>query len=451
MSKKVVIILMTLLTSSLLGGIHPVYSQEADDSQTTAENLLQLLSNTEAEVTTFIDEIVEGEGTVPKKAEEALTLAQTLHTEAQELYDAGSYEESIEKATDALKEYGKALERAQEALDEESEEETEEEAEDETEESEEEVMESQSEGLSEEDNHAKMIGLLSNVEKFLNRIGLLRGIADGLGLEESDEENILLDEAERVLLDIKDNFDSLDESEIVLGEAVRLIGKATGLLKSQSQPIKEQKMEQFKLQTMHRIEQLNKKMAKIMARAGSPLENTLMIQTKYADIIAQLEDVDTSGDLKEAMNQLKILVKETRQIGKGGENPLFSEEAMNSVDDQMEVEERLAAYNETAMALAEDDPLRTEVLELITQVEALIEEAEAAVSEEDMELAEQKLEEAEDILDSIGDLLGEEESNGKGVKPENPSENNGKPKNNKEEPTEETDDPEEETENIETT
>ena len=68
-----------------------------------------------------------------------------------------------------------------------------------------------------------------------------------------------------------------------------------------------------------------------------------------------------------------------------------------------------------------------------------------------MELAEQKLEEAEEILDSIGDLLGEEESNGEGVKPEKPLENNGKPKNNKEEPTEEPEDPEEETENIETT
>jgi hypothetical protein len=446
MSKKVIIILMTLLTSSLLGGIHPIFAEEVDDNQVTAENLLSMLSDSEAEVTSLFGNIIDEGGEVPEDAAEALLEAQELHAEAQGLYDEGSYEECVEKATDALNEYGKALEEAHEAL-EEAQEETEEETEDEAEE----VTEEETEEQSAEEKAAKMIGLLSNVDKFIARIGVLRGIADELELDEGAIEYQLLDEAEAILENIKLNFDDLDESDIVLGEAVRLIGKATGMLKSQGQPMKAQKFEQFMLHTMNRVEQLNNKMAKIMAKIGSPEENIVMVQSQYGEIYNQLEGIDTKEDLKEAINQLKVLVRETRRVGKGGDDgeELFSEEAIGSVNDQMDVESQLEAYRELAEMMAEDDPLKAEVIGLIVQVDALLDEAETAISEDNEELADQKVEEAKEILETIEDLLGLDEGHGKGVKPEKVTENQGKSNgHNKdseltEETTEEPEDPEE--------
>ena len=440
MIKKVMItlttLLVTILLTSFMGGTYLVNAQEVDENQVTSENLLSMLTDSESEVTSLFEEIVEGGGDVPEKAIEALNEAQALYEEAQALYDEGSYEECVEKATDALNKYAKALERAQESL-EEAQEETEEETEDETE-----SMDVQTEGQTLEEQAAKMIGLLSNIDKFKARIEVLRGIAGNLELAEDAEEYRLLDEAYGILVNIEINFGDLDESDVVFGEAVRLIGKATGMLKSQGQPMKEQKVEQFIEQTQHRLEQMNNKMTRILAKKGSSEENTLMVQAQYDEVYAQLEGIDTKEDLRGVFNQLKQLIKETRQVGKGEDSELFSEEAMESVNDQMDVESRLDAYKEIVDGMAEDDPLKSEVSELILQVESLLDEAETAISEDNEELADQKVEEAEEILETIEDLLELDEGHGKGVKPENVTENQGKSNDHKKD-SESTEEPEE--------
>jgi hypothetical protein len=447
MIKKVMItlttLLVTILLTSFMGGTYLVNAQEVDENQVTAENLLSMLTDSEAEVTSLFEEIVEGGGDVPEKAIEALNEAQALYEEAQILYDEGSYEECVEKATDALNKYAKALERAQEAL-EEAQEETEEETEDETEELE--AVESQAEEQNAEEKAAKMIGVHSNILKLRDRIITLTDIADALDLQDIDtieaRELLQLATDELDYIDGLFGLEALDESEIVLGRAVRYIGQATGMLKSKAAPMKEQKVEQFIEQTQRRLEQMNNKMTRILAKMGSSEENTLMVQAQYDELYAQLEGIDTKEDLRGVFNQLKQLIKETRQVGKGEDSELFSEEAMESVNDQMDVESRLDAYKEIVDGMAEDDPLKSEVSELILQVESLLDEAETAISEDNEELADQKVEEAEEILEAIEDLFELDEGHGKGVKPENVTENQGKSNDHKKD-SESTEEPEE--------
>ena len=162
MSKnKLTLILMTLLTASALGGAVFAHAQEVevDENMVAAENLLSMLSERESAVTSLFVEIVDDGGEVPEDAAEALLEAQELHAEAQGLYDEGSYEESLEKATDALNKYGKAITEA-----------TPEEPED--------PEEPETMTTEEQEETEKMVGLFTAIEKARKRITNLDEIAN---------------------------------------------------------------------------------------------------------------------------------------------------------------------------------------------------------------------------------------------------------------------------------
>ena len=115
MNKKLIILttlLATIFAASFMGGAPIVYAQEVDEDQVAAETMLSLLTDSEAEVTSLFETIIGDGGTVPEDATDALIDAQELHAEAQTLYELGDYEESIEKATEALNKYGEALTEA---------------------------------------------------------------------------------------------------------------------------------------------------------------------------------------------------------------------------------------------------------------------------------------------------------------------------------------------------
>ena len=70
MSKKMIItmttLLATLIASSLMGEAYLVNAQEIDENQVAAENLLSMLTTSEAEVTSLFETITGSGGEVPE-------------------------------------------------------------------------------------------------------------------------------------------------------------------------------------------------------------------------------------------------------------------------------------------------------------------------------------------------------------------------------------------------
>jgi tetratricopeptide (TPR) repeat protein len=462
MSKKMMIplttLLATLLATSFMGGAYLVYAQEVDENKVDAENLLSMLTNSEAEVTSLFETIIGDGGEVTEDAAEALIEAQELHVEAQTLYDEGNYEESVEKATDALNKYGKAITKATLEEPEEPEDpgvpeepedpedpEVPEDPEDPEDPEEPEAMTVEEE-IAEETE--KMIGLTTAIEKAEKRIAKLIEIADELDKLEIDtsEARAILAAASEKLGSI--SLENPEEVEALLSEANNLIGDATGLLKSNGEPIKEEKIEHFRQQAIHHIAQLDTKMNRFLEKFGSTEETSLMMQAQYDDIMAGLEGIDTKDGLKDAVTQLKWLEKETRNIGKGTEvEELLGEEGFESLKGQMKLESKLDYYREIVEAMDSEDPVKTEAADLLAMAVELLGGAETELATGNEELADEMVEEAEDILDDIEDLLGDYiKGNGKGAKPDkamNEAKSNGNGHNKDDDSTEATiEDPE---------
>ena len=392
MSKnKLTLILMTLLTVSALGGVM-AYAQVVDENMVAAETLLSLLEASEGEVTSLFETIVNDGGIVPEDAQEALEEAQQLRAEAQGLFDEGSYLECVEKATEALNKYGEAI---TEATPEEPEE-----------------MGTQVELVEEETE--KMVVLTTAIEKARARIVKLEEIADNLDALSIDTEDarLLLVEAEGILDDIPENIllEDVDEVEDMLSEAKSLIGEATGILKNKGEPKKQEKIQHFIAQTKHHVGQLEKKMNKILAKMGSSEENVLKLQTQFGGVFTELEGIDTKDGLKEAVTQLKWLVKETKQIGKGDddEESLFEDETIEAINSQTEMETLIEKYRVQVMELEAGEE-QDELLAMLIETEELLAQAEDALISGDEDLAEELSDEAEDILDAFDDMFDEAE------------------------------------------
>jgi tetratricopeptide (TPR) repeat protein len=448
MSKKMMItlttLLATLLASSLMGGAYLVNAQEVDENQVAAENLLSMLTDREAEVTSLFETIVGDGGEVTEDAAEALIEAQELHAEAQSLYDEGDYEKCKEKATKALNKYGKAITKATPEEPEEPEEpEVPEEPEDPEEPEEPETMTTEEQ---EQEETEKMIGITTAIEKAEKRIEKLIEIADELDTLEIDtsEARAILAAAGEKLGSI--SLENPEEAETLLSEAKSLIGEATGMLKSNGEPIKEEKIEHFRQQAMHHVEQLNTKMNRFLEKFGSSEEHSLMIQAQYGEILSGLDGIDTKDGLKAAVTQLKLLEKETRNVGKGTEvEGLVGEEVFESLKGQMKLESKLDYYREIVEAMDPEDPVKAEATELLAMAEDLLGGAEAELAGGNEDLADEMVEEAEEIIGNIDDLLDDYiKGNGKGEKPEKPdkgtkeAKSNGNGHNNDDEPTDET-------------
>ncbi len=422
--KRLTLIMMTLLTASALGGA--VFAHAQDENMVAAENLLSVLSERESAVTSLFEQIVNDGGEVPENAQEAFEEAQQLHAEAQTLFDEADYMESLEKATEALNEYGKAETRA-----------TPEEPEPLT-----------VEQLEAEAETEKMVGLFTAIEKARDRIAKLREIAEDLGIPSTatSEAGELLVAAEVRLVEIEEELGSedIDEPTIILGEANSLIGQATGMIKSYGAPMKQEKVQHFIEQTMHRMGQLETKMNRIINKRGLSNEG---LTSQFGGIFAGLEELDTETDLthdemKDLIRQLKDITKEANKVGKPekDEESIFDEETIDALNTQTNMETRIEEYRTQVMSIEENEELVTELLGLLDEAEALLAQAEDAIGLEDEDLAEEHTKAAEDILDQFEELFDE-------FKEELGTKNNGKSNkphpNGKEKPIEESEDPEE--------
>jgi hypothetical protein len=295
----------------------------------------------------------------------------------------------------------------------------------------------------EEDETEKMIGITTAIEKAEKRIAKLIEIANELDTLEIDTK-----EARDILAAASEKLGSIslenpEEAETLLSEAKSLIGDATGMLKSKGEPIKEEKIEHFTQQAIHHVNQLNTKMNRFLEKFGSTEETSLLMQAQYSDIMAGLEGIDSKDGLKAAVTQLKLLEKETRNVGKGTEvEELIGEETFESLKGQMKLESKLEHYWEIVNEMDDEDPVKAEAGELLAQAEDLLRGAETALVEGEEEHSDEMVEEAEEIIDNIEDLLGDYlKGNGKGVKPDkaiNEAKSNGKSPNKDDDSTEET-------------
>jgi ElaB/YqjD/DUF883 family membrane-anchored ribosome-binding protein len=269
-----------------------------------------------------------------------------------------------------------------------------------------------------EEETEKIIGINTAIEKAGNRITKLEKIAAKLADQEVDvtEATTLLEEAKAKLETI--SLEDLEGAEELLSEANALIGEATSLLKKNGEPIKEAKIEHFRQQAQHHVEQLQTKMNRFMNKFGSSEETSSMVQTQYGEILAGLIGIDTKDGLKEAVTQLRLLEKETRNVGKGTEvEELLGEEGFESIKGQLKLETKLEYYRGIVEALDAEDPVRVEVEPLLVQVEELLGGAETALVEGNEDQADEMIEEAEIILDDVEDLLGDYvKGNSKGPK-----------------------------------
>jgi tetratricopeptide (TPR) repeat protein len=231
MKKTITALLIMLLATSAAAGISFAAVEDTGTPQQAAETLLGVLEDSRAEVTILFDSIVDGGGEVPEDAQEALDEADELRDEAQALYDAGDYEDSIEKATKALNKYGKAASLALKTNED-----------DETE--------------AEDDAYKSLAGY----EKAVDRLEKLKAIAEALetqGIDVSEADAIIL-EAEDSLSHLEEALDQgdLETAESLLGEVNGTLGQLTATLKNLSKPKKKEKMEHFIDQTRHRVQQL---------------------------------------------------------------------------------------------------------------------------------------------------------------------------------------------------
>ncbi|MCK4317570.1 hypothetical protein KAW53_02295, partial [Candidatus Bathyarchaeota archaeon] len=380
MKKTITALLIMLLATSAAAGISFAAVEDTGTPQQAAETLLGVLEDSRAEVTILFDSIVEGGGEVPEDAQEALDEADELRDEAQALYDAGDYEDSIEKATKALNKYGKAASLALKTNED-----------DETE-------------AEEEDDAYKS---LAGYEKAVDRLEKLKAIA-----EELETQGIDVSEADAIILEAEDSLSHLEEAldqgdletaESLLGEVNGTLGQLTATLKNLSKPKKKEKMEHFIDQTRHRVQQLETKMLRILAKYGLSEEDEQAIREEFRAIIAGLDDIDVDrDDLGDVVDNLKGLVKETNRVGKDKD---VDEDVVDEINKLNKHESKLNVYRERIKELEGLGAPTDELLGRLNEAEGLLFQANDEMDNGNKEAAKDLIDEADEILDEIDDMI----------------------------------------------
>ena len=391
MNRKIIsLIVMTLLATSATG-LNLTIVQAKRPSNQSAETMLGLLEQSHAEVTALFDSITAAGGQVPENAQEQLQEAIQLQTEAQAHYDAGEYEECIEKATDALNAYGKAASKANEAEDE--------------------VEDEEDEGT--EDNETeKNLGLFTAVDRARAYLEKLRSIttdleSQGINVTEATD---LLDQAEAALNSAENelNQGNFDAAEALLEEARSLMGQATGDLHRLSEPKRKEKTEHFINQTMIRVRQLEEKMLRILSKYNVSEEDTQALTAEFQAMTAALEDMDVDrDDMDDVVHNLKGLVKGSHEIGKGYHE--VEDETVERLKDVSNLEAKLNRYQERLRELEQLGYGTGNMTEIYTEAEGLLSEAMVKLEAGDREGAESLIDQVDEMLDDIDDMIDEAE------------------------------------------
>ncbi len=383
MKKTITALLIMLLATSAAGGLSFAAAEETETPQQTAEALLGVLEERHADVVELFDSIVEEGGEVPEDAQEEFDEADGLRDEAQALYDAGDYEESIEKGTEALNKYKEATSLATETVEED---------------------EPEPEEPDEDDG---AIDLLSGYEKAADRLDKLKAIAKELatqGLDTSEADALIL-EAEDSLSQLEEALKQgdLEAAEPLLGQTNGTLGRLTAALKTIGKPKKKEKMEHFVTQTKHRVQQLETKMFRILAKYGLSEEDEQAIKAEFQAMRDGLDDIDVDrDDLRDTVDSLKKLVKDTKRVGKGKD---VDEDVVDDIKKLNEHESKLNRYRERISELEGLGAPTDELLGLLKEAEGLLLQAEEEMKAGNKDAAGDLIDEADEILDMIDDMI----------------------------------------------
>ncbi len=386
MNRKVIsIIVMTLLASSATGlGLIP--AQVVEPRSQAAETLLSVLDNTHGRVSALFDSVSAGGGQVPLEAQEQLQEAIQLREEAQTHFESGEYELCIEKATQALNAYGKATAKLH-------------------------ANEEDNEEPEDEETEANL-GLFTAVEKAREHLEKLRSIASDLESQGIDvtEATSLLDQAEAALDSAEDelNLGNFEAAEDLLEEARSLMGQATGDLRSLSEPKRKEKTKYFINQAMIRFRQLEEKMLRILSKYGVSEEDTQALTAEFQAMTAALEGMDVDeDDLDDVVDQLKGLVKESHEIGRGHDE--VADETMERLNDVSKLEARLNRYRERLRELEQLGYNTGSLTGIYTEAEGLLSEVMVKLEEGDREAAEDLIDQVDEMLDDADDMIDDAE------------------------------------------
>jgi chromosome segregation ATPase len=215
----------------------------------------------------------------------------------------------------------------------------------------------------------------------------------------------LILEAEDSLSQLEEALDQgdLEAAGPLLGQTNGTLGKLTAALKTLSKPKKKEKMQQFINQTKHRVQQLETKMLRILAKYNLTEEDEEAIKAEFQAMINGLDDVDVDrDDLGDTVDKLKKLVKDTNSIGKGKG---VDEDLVDDINKLNKHESKLNRYRERIRMLEGFGAPTDELLGLLNQTESLLSQADDEIAAGNKEVAEDLIDEADEILDTIDDMI----------------------------------------------
>jgi len=382
--KSTALLLITLLVASSAAGLGIVSAQPVSTSQQVAETLLNVLGNSHGEVTSLIESVGSGGGTVSDDAQEAYDEAIQLRTQAQEEYDLGEYEEAVKTATKALNMYGKA---AGKVFDDEDE--------------------------PEEDDTEEFLGLFVAHEKSLERLEKLRRIADDLTAQGIDvtEANALIAEVQGKLDAMRSALDAgeFESAEDLLDEANGIMGQSTDSLQGLSSEKKKEKTEEFIVKTKSMILNLETKLGRVLEKYDVTAEDADAIRDQFQEMKDRLDgiDLDAEGDLDDVIDDLKDIVKESRDVGDDEDE--LDDEVVNNLKEINKQESKLERYRERVEELALLGVDTTGLEALVIGAEEALADALAGTDEGDEDATEELIDDADDLLDDLDDLIDEVE------------------------------------------
>lgn len=379
--KTILLIVITLL-ATFAGGLSLVPAYAVDTSSHAAKTLLGVLEHTHSKVVALFDSSYTDEEQVPDEVEEQLQTAVQLQEQAQTFFKNGEYHKCIDKATEALNAYGKAIAELNERIE-----------------------ENHNEA---EENYA----LFAAVERAMEHLAKLREIAsylESIGIDVTEATH-LLDKAETSLVsaEVSLNTGGFDEADDFLSEARSLMVQATGKLQSMSKPRKIQKIEQFIDQMQSRLRHLQETMFKILNKYGVSEEDTQSLSEEFQSIESAIGEMDVNeDDLDKAINKLKYIIKESQRIGKDHEK--LEEKTVEKLYDASKLEAKLDRCRERIRELEKLGHEIDELKGLLLEAEGLLNEVTINLGEGDRETAGDLIEQVDDLLDDIDDLIDEKE------------------------------------------
>ena len=389
MNRKVIsIIVMTMLATSVTGlALTP--AQAVGVRSRAAETLLMVLEGSEVRVTALFDEAGAEGVPVSEAAWEQLQAARGLKDEAQDLFDAGEYEECIAKATEALNAYGKATSQLFSSMDD--------------------AEDGDDQG---EDEQEGGLGLFVAVEIAWRHLDKLRSIASALEDQDLDvaKANELLDQAREALEGAEKALEAGDFELAgeLLGEARSLMGQATGELMRLSASKKKEMVQNFVEEMTNRMQQLEGKMLAMLAKVGAFKEDAQALSDEFEGIREALGDTDVDKeDMGAIVHRLVHLVRDARGIGRG--LGVEEDRIIQMFHDLSGLEAKIDRYMERLSELEGMGYDIAELAGLLDEAEAMLLEAMAKLEEGDRDSAEGLVDQIDELLDYIDDLIDEAE------------------------------------------